>query len=95
MPMVLLEAVAMEVPVVATEVGDIPKLIIDGQSGTSIPKENPGAVADALRKLHSEPEFARALAREAHQMLVRKYSSEAMHRRYDAIYRDLFGMEPC
>jgi len=95
MPMVLLEAVAMEVPVVATEVGDIPKLIIDGQSGTSIPKENPGAVADALRKLHSEPEFARALAREAHQMLVRKYSSEAMHRRYDAIYRDLFGMESC
>jgi glycosyltransferase involved in cell wall biosynthesis len=95
MPMVLLEAVAMEVPVVATEVGDIPKLIIDGQSGTTIPKENPGAVADALRKLDREPEFARALAREAYQMLVQKYSSEAMHRRYDAIYRDLFGMEPC
>ncbi len=48
-PLVLLEALAAGVPVVASRTGGVPELVDDGCSGRLVPPGDPGALAEALR----------------------------------------------
>jgi glycosyltransferase involved in cell wall biosynthesis len=50
MPRTVLEGMAFEVPVVATTVGDIPSVIVDGVSGWLIPPSDPAALEVAIRR---------------------------------------------
>ncbi|MFL6201444.1 MAG: glycosyltransferase [Thermoanaerobaculia bacterium] len=50
MPRIVLEAMAFEVPVLATTVGDVPGVIADGASGWLIPPSDPVALESALRR---------------------------------------------
>jgi glycosyltransferase involved in cell wall biosynthesis len=60
-PMVILEAAAAGVPVVATAVGGVPDLL-GGGAGWLVPSENPSALAEALRSALEDPESARQRA---------------------------------
>jgi glycosyltransferase involved in cell wall biosynthesis len=63
MPRVVLEAMAFEVPVLATTVGDVPALIADGESGWLIPHSDPAAMRRGLRRaLGASSDERRALA---------------------------------
>ncbi len=61
-PNVLVEAMAMEVPVVSTYVAGIPELIEDGQTGVLVPEKDSRALAAAIELLLRDPERRRALA---------------------------------
>lgn len=50
-PNVILEALACEVPVVATDVGGIPELMVDGETGYLVPAKNPGELSRKINKL--------------------------------------------
>jgi teichuronic acid biosynthesis glycosyltransferase TuaC len=50
-PNVVLEAFACEVPVVATNVGGIPELMINGETGYLVPAENPTELSEKVNKL--------------------------------------------
>lgn len=50
-PNVVLEAFACEVPVVATDVGGIPELIINGETGYLVPAKNPLELSEKVNKL--------------------------------------------
>jgi glycosyltransferase involved in cell wall biosynthesis len=52
--LVLLEAMIQSTPIVATEVGALPEIIIHGQSGVLVPPRNPSALADAIRRMLSD-----------------------------------------
>ena len=51
MPLSVLEAMAAGLPVVATDVGDVGRLVENGRTGFVVPKQSPRELADALRKL--------------------------------------------
>jgi glycosyltransferase involved in cell wall biosynthesis len=87
MPISLLEAVACRVPAIVTPVGDIPKLIDDGQTGVVVNAGDPGALARAILLLADDVEMRRRLAETAWLRLRDLYSSAQMFRRYDAVYR--------
>lgn len=53
LPTVLLEALAMGVPVVSTPVSGVPEIVADGASGLLVPPADAGALADALVRLLS------------------------------------------
>lgn len=89
MPMILLESAARGVAAVTTGVGDIPKLICDGESGLVVPKDDPEALANALERLWKDKELRERLAENARSLMQEKYSSQAMHLKYDGIYRGL------
>jgi len=88
MPMSLLEAAAATKPIVATAVGDIAKLVRQGESGIIIPTENPQALAEAIATLQDDPAFAQRLAESANRQMRAEYSSDAMCTRYQTIYRE-------
>lgn len=55
---VLVEALSYQVPVVASQVGGIPDVIIDGETGTLVPERSPEAIAEAVESLLRDDERA-------------------------------------
>jgi colanic acid/amylovoran biosynthesis glycosyltransferase len=60
-PVVLMEAMASGLPVVASSLSGIPELVVDGETGLLTSPGDPAALADALRTLHDDPALRRRL----------------------------------
>ena len=88
-PLAVLEAMAAGVPVVATRVGGIPELVLDGETGLLVEPESPTALAEALDGLAASPERRRGLGRRGRERAGEEFSPELTARRTVALYRDL------
>lgn len=75
-PTVLLEAMAMEIPVVASRVSGIPELVIDDKTGLLVEPDDPAALAAALARLLADPELARRLAAAGRELVVAEFNSQ-------------------
>ncbi len=84
---VLLEAMAMARPVVATAVGGSPDVLRDGATGRLVPARDPPALAGALAGMIEEPEAARAMGREARRDVELRFSLPRMVGAYESLYR--------
>lgn len=62
LPTVLIEAMAIGVPVISTPVTGIPELVHDGETGVLVPERDPSALADAIERTLACPEQARVMA---------------------------------
>lgn len=60
-PVSLMEAMASELPVVASRIGGIPELVEDGRSGCLVPPADPAALAEALTRLAGDEELRRRM----------------------------------
>ena len=76
LPMALLEAMAAGLPVVTTPVGGIPSLIRDGDNGLLVPAGSPDALAQALRRLASDPGLRRRLGDAGRRLVESGYGVE-------------------
>lgn len=85
-PNVLLEAMAFGVPVVATAVGGIPEIVTNRESALLVPPRNPGALAEAIDELLSNPGSAGKMARQAREKVERDYSPESRAKALLEIY---------
>lgn len=65
MPLSVLEAMASALPVVATAVGDVPRVVADGVTGLVVPPRDPHALAHALAQLLESPEMRRSMGEAA------------------------------
>jgi glycosyltransferase involved in cell wall biosynthesis len=70
-----LEALACEVPVVATAVGGLRETIRDGETGLTVPVRSPQRLAEALARVMDEPEAFRALARKGRRMVQERFEA--------------------
>jgi glycosyltransferase involved in cell wall biosynthesis len=73
-PVVLMEAMAMEIPCVATWVAGIPELIRDGIDGLLAPPADPDALAAAIEKLMDDPELRARLGRSGRRRVLECYN---------------------
>jgi glycosyltransferase involved in cell wall biosynthesis len=64
-PTVLMEAMSMELPVVATHIMGVPELVEDGRSGLLVPPGRADLLANALARLTADPALRASLAAEA------------------------------
>jgi glycosyltransferase involved in cell wall biosynthesis len=77
LPTVLVEAMALGVPVVATTVTGIPELVEDGVTGLLVPERDPDALADAIARLLTDPPLAAALVRRARRRVEESFDLHA------------------
>lgn len=90
---VFLEAMAARLPVVATEVGAIPEIVVDGETGLLCPPEDPGSLTEAMVSLARRPERAQRMGEKGFQRLREHFSVEAMIDRHESLYRELLTDE--
>ncbi len=76
-PATLMEALASGAAVVASRVGGIPELIEDEVSGLVVPPGDPVLLAEALERLHVQPDLRRRLAENGRQRVERDYELSA------------------
>lgn len=86
-PLVVLEAMAAAVPVVASAVGGLVDQVAHGRTGLLVPPDEPGALAEALGALLGDRARAHRLGR-AGQAHAAAFGHAAMVSRMEGIYRD-------
>lgn len=90
-PMVILEAMACGVPIVATTVGDIPEMIEHGVSGLLVPPGDIAALSNALAYLLDHPEKAWDMGAAAKRRVGEQFTSKAMAQAYLALYSSVLS----
>ncbi|HEC35634.1 MAG TPA: glycosyltransferase [Anaerolineae bacterium] len=90
MPGAIMEAMASGLPVVATCVGGVPELVVDGETGFLVPPGDVQALAAALRRLLDEPELRRRLGHVGHQRITTHFRLEDKVREQEEVYIQLY-----
>jgi len=88
-PMVVLEAMACGLPIIATDVGDTARIIEDGVSGLVVRPRNVDSLRQALSELLQNPDRARRFGEAARERVVKYFSSTQMAQTYLALYEEL------
>ena len=91
-PLIVLEAMASGVPVVASAVGGIPDQVRHGEEGLLVRPGDPDALAEALLELLRDPVRARRLGDAGLRRTEREFGHETMVRRVEAVYRTALGL---
>ena len=78
LPMSILEAMALERPVVATDVGGTAEQVVDGETGHLVPAGDADALRRALLALAADPARARELGAAGRRRQRERFSGEAM-----------------
>ncbi len=92
LPNVILEALALARPVVATRVGGIPEIIRDGETGLLIPPEEPEQLAEALLRLLRNPQEGEKFGERGRAVVAREFNVETMARRTAEVYREVLEL---
>lgn len=88
-PMVVLEALALQRPVVASRVGGIPEVIAHDRSGKLVSPGDSSELALVLQELIDRPDIAKALGEEGRRRVEREFSASTMAERTADLYRAL------
>jgi glycosyltransferase involved in cell wall biosynthesis len=85
-PRVAVEALAAGVPIVASDIGGLPELVVDGESGLLVPPDEPAAWMNAIRRLDDDAVSER-LGSGAHTQWKERFSPEVGLRSLEELYR--------
>lgn len=88
-PMVLLEAMAVGVPIVASRVGGIPEVVTDGREARLVPSQDPVAIMEALGTLRDSMDLSRRLVAAARSRVEQKFSIHHTAGQVRDMYRKL------
>ncbi|UZW58520.1 glycosyltransferase family 4 protein [Lysobacter enzymogenes] len=89
LPMVLIEALSLGLPVVATANEGVPEVLADGRAGELVPPGDATALAAAIAALMDDPARAAVLAGRGLQRQRERYSDVAMARQVAAVYEEV------
>jgi glycosyltransferase involved in cell wall biosynthesis len=87
----ILEAMAMERPVVATGVGGTVEVVEEGVTGRLVAARDPAALAAGITSVLDAPDRGRAMGARGRQVVIDRYSASAMVRRMEGLYTQLLA----
>jgi glycosyltransferase involved in cell wall biosynthesis len=79
---------AAGLPVVATCVGGLPDVVVEGETGLLVPPREPEALAEALARLLEDPDLRDRMGR-AGQVRAEEFSDQVMFERLEALYSEI------
>jgi glycosyltransferase involved in cell wall biosynthesis len=88
-PMVVLEALSYGKPVVATRVGGIPELVVDGVTGRLVPPEDSSALAGAIKSYLDNWDEALRMGNRGRLHMSEQFSLTAQMRKFAMVYEEL------
>lgn len=88
MPVSVIEAGAMGLPIISTAVGGIPYLLRDGESGLLVPDDDAPALAAAILRLFEEPALAGRLSRNG-RALAEQSAWERVYPQWESLFKSL------
>lgn len=91
LPSVVLEAMALGVPVVATAVGGVPEIITHRQTGYIVAAKDPKALAEGMLFMNRHRDQARKFAESALQFVTDNFTFDKQNRKLTAVYRKVLS----
>ena len=88
---VLIEAMELGLPIVASNVGGIPDVVIDGESGILVPEKNPVALADAFKRLAADPSLTEHLLAGARKRISDCFTWDGIIERQIEVYKKVIS----
>ena len=89
LPMVLLEALALGIPVVTTDAGGIGEVIKHGETGLLVPKDDPHALAEAIERVLMDDDLAARLAKNGRELVEGVFhiasTASSLHSAYEGV----------
>jgi glycosyltransferase involved in cell wall biosynthesis len=95
MPVVLLEAASVGLPIVATRVGGVAEVVEDGTTGFLVPPRDPAALANAMKRMEGMmPEARAAMSTRARALVEQQYGTARIMETWDRLYSELVPDPP-
>jgi len=86
----ILEAMSYSLPVIACDTGGNPEAVENLITGLIVPKENPIALAEAIKKMIKNPEQIRKMGQKARERAINYFSIEKMVKNIEDLYKKLY-----
>jgi len=91
MPLSVMECMRAGLPMVATRVGAVPEIVLDGETGLLVPPRDPAALAEALGRLLDEPARAADMGRRGAERIAAEFSLDGTVSAIEGLYEELAG----
>lgn len=92
--LVINEALLMKLPVIATRIGAIPKIIRENETGVLVPPANSEALAEAILRIHDNPNFSKRIGIKGRKFTEKNYNYLQMARDTLKVYNELINKGP-
>ena len=86
---VLIEAMATGKPVIGTNSGGVPEIIVDGETGLLVPSNSPTVLAEAIEEMLSDPLAARQMGQAGLRRARERFDAERVAQQVQQVYRCL------
>ena len=91
LPLILLEAMAMGKPVIASRVGGIPEIVRHEVTGILVEPANPSAIANSIVKLLKDPVGAKRIGDSGREEVKRRFTIDTMTEKIEALYNGILS----
>ncbi|HEY5643651.1 MAG: glycosyltransferase [Gammaproteobacteria bacterium] len=89
---ILLDAMDRALPIIASRVGGLPEIVIDGENGILIDPRSPDQLERAILRLYDDPDLRRAMGARGKEF-SRDFTADAMAAKYLELYKQATGDE--
>ena len=87
-PLCILEAMQQELPIVTTDEGGIPEMVLDGINGLICEKNNPESLAKAIGALIDNGEMRRSMGRESRSLYLKRFTANCFEKQFIRCIQD-------
>lgn len=91
LPNAVLEGMSCGLPVVSTNVGGLPEVIVDGETGLLVPPRNPTELAKGINTLLSQKDLCERMGRAGRQRVIENYSIRRMVEQHEELFERLLA----
>jgi glycosyltransferase involved in cell wall biosynthesis len=90
-PLVIVEAMLAGIPVVASAVGGIPEIVVEGETGLLVPPNDVEALAQSLGRIADDPGLRNDMAARCTSVALEHFTAKTMAADFEALYRELLA----